>query len=103
MDPRDKDLDKRPLAEIIDEELERELTDSQANFLNQLQIDTLENEQLSQQARENSRDEFTEVFDAALVGLFVTRLKRNRELFEQVAGDDDFRKYIEDRIAEVES
>ena len=94
MDPRDNDLDKRPIAEIIDEELEQELTDSQANFLNQLQIDALENEQLSQQARENSRDEFTEVFDAVLVGLFLTRLKRNRELFEQIAGNDDLRNAL---------
>jgi type I restriction enzyme R subunit len=83
------------LVERINEQLGTDFTAADELFLQQVKEDALEDEQLRQSARANTRANFVYAFDDKLTELFISRNEQNEELFREYLNNDELREAVE--------
>jgi len=90
---RTSEEERTPLSEIIEllnERLGTEFSEANRLFIEQVKEDMIANEDLSQQAKSNTLENFTfgfkEVFEAALID----RMDMNQDIFKMIMDDKEF-------------
>lgn len=67
------------------------LTDVDKLLLDQFEESWIADKELSDQARNNSLDNFRLVFDRKLLQTIITRVDANGEIYKKILDDEDFR------------
>lgn len=78
------------IVEILNERFGTDLTDVDKLLFDQFEESWVRDEELSDQARSNSLDNFRLAFDRKFMATIVTRMDSNSELFKQILDNDDF-------------
>jgi type I restriction enzyme R subunit len=93
------DEDKVPLSQIIDVLNERfgtGLSESDQLLFDQFEQEWVSDDELAEQARSNSLDNFRLVFARRFLDTIVTRMDDNEAIFKQVLDDAEFQEAIAD-------
>jgi type I restriction enzyme R subunit len=90
----DQDLDPERLSSIVkilNERFGTDLTEVDKLLLDQFEESWVADDELSDQANNNSLDNFRLVFDRKFLQTIVTRVDDNDEIYKRILDDDDFR------------
>ncbi|MCI3923555.1 type I restriction endonuclease [Paenibacillus sp. TRM 82003] len=82
-----------PLSQIIhllNERFGTEFTEADQLFFDQLAEEMVEDEELSEQARNNTMDNFKFAFDEKFIGKLIDRMELNQEIFARIMDDERF-------------
>ncbi|MBN1536523.1 MAG: type I restriction endonuclease subunit R [Anaerolineales bacterium] len=97
-DRQEKDI-KAKLSEIIDilnKRFGTEFTEADRYFFSQIEEELIQDETLSQQARNNSIDNFKYGFDDAFLTKLIDRMDANQEIFGRIMDDEEFGTLVRD-------
>jgi len=79
------------IIEVLNERFGTDLTDVDKLLLDQFEESWIEDGELSDQARNNSIDNFRLVFDRKFLQTIITRVDANDEIYKRILDDEDFR------------
>jgi type I restriction enzyme R subunit len=79
------------IIEVLNERFGTELTDVDKLLLDQFEESWVADSELSDQARNNSLDNFRLVFDRRFLQTIITRADSNDEIYKRILDDEDFR------------
>ena len=94
-----QELELEQLSSIIDVLNERfgtDLTDVDKLLLDQFEETWVADDELSDQARNNTIDNFRLVFDRKFLQTIITRVDANEEIYKKILDDEDFRATLGD-------
>jgi type I restriction enzyme R subunit len=81
---------------LLNERFGTDLTDVDKLLFDQFEETWVADPELSDQARNNSIENFRLVFDRKFLETIVTRMDTNSEIFKRILDDDDFRQLLGD-------
>ena len=84
------------IVEVLNERFGLELTDVDKLLLDQFEETWVADEELSDQARNNSIENFRPVFDRKFLETIVSRVDANDEIFKKILEDEDFHATLGD-------
>jgi type I restriction enzyme, R subunit len=84
------------IIDVLNERFGTDLTDVDKLLLDQFEETWVADEELSDQAKNNSLDNFRLVFDRKFLQTIVTRVDTNDEIFKKILDDEDFRETVLD-------
>ena len=84
------------IVEILNERFGTELTDVDKLLFDQFEESWVADGELSDQAQNNSIENFRLVFDRKFLQTIVTRMDANSEIFKRILDDDEFRELLGD-------
>ena len=96
---RQQELDLEHLSsivEVLNDRFGTNLTDVDKLLFDQFEESWIADQELSDQAQNNSIDNFRLVFDRKFLQTIVTRMDANSEIFKKILDDDDFRELLGD-------
>src|SRR5687767_11576018 len=79
------------IIEVLNDRFGTELTDVDKLLLDQFEETWVADDELSDQARNNTIDNFRLVFDRKFLQTIVTRVDANDEIYKKILDDEDFR------------
>ena len=79
------------IVEILNERFGTDLTDVDKLLFDQFEESWVADDELSDQAQNNSLDNFRLVFDRKFLQTIITRMDANDEIFKKILDDEDFR------------
>ena len=82
------------IVEILNDRFGTELTDVDKLLLDQFEESWAADPELTDQARNNSLDNFRLVFDRKFLQTIVTRVDDNEEIYKKILDDEDFKAVI---------
>jgi type I restriction enzyme R subunit len=82
------------IVEILNDRFGTDLTDVDKLLLDQFEESWIADSELSNQAQNNSLDNFRLVFDRKFLQTIVTRVDANDEIYKKILDDEDFRATI---------
>lgn len=82
------------IVEVLNERFGTDLTDVDKLLLDQFEESWVADSELSDQARNNSLDNFRLVFDRKFLQTIVTRVDANDEIYKKILDDEDFRATV---------
>ena len=82
------------IIEVLNERFGTDLTDVDKLLLDQFEESWVADDELSDQARNNTIDNFRLVFDRKFLQTIVTRVDANDEIYKKILDDEDFRATI---------
>ena len=82
------------IVEVLNERFGTELTDVDKLLLDQFEESWVSDDELSDQARNNSIENFGLVFDRKFLQTIVTRVDANDEIYKKILDDEDFRATV---------
>jgi type I restriction enzyme R subunit len=82
------------IVEVLNERFGTDLTDVDKLLLDQFEESWVADDELSDQAQNNSIDNFRLVFDRKFLQTIVTRVDANDEIYKKILDDEDFRATI---------
>jgi type I restriction enzyme R subunit len=91
--------DLEPLSKIVDTLNERfglELTDTDQLLFDQYERDWLADPEVTDQARNNTIENFKLVFDRDFLKIVISRMDENDALFKRILDDTEFHEAIKD-------
>jgi type I restriction enzyme R subunit len=83
------------IVEVLNERFGTDLTDVDKLLLDQFEEDWVADGELSDQARNNSLENFGLVFDRKFLQTIISRTDANDEIFKKILDDEDFRAAME--------
>jgi type I restriction enzyme, R subunit len=83
------------IVEVLNERFGTDLTDVDKLLLDQFEEDWVADGELSDQARNNSIENFGLVFNRKFLQTIITRVDTNDEIFKKILDDEDFKTAIE--------
>jgi type I restriction enzyme R subunit len=84
------------IVEVLNERFGTDLTDVDKLLLDQFEESWVADNELSDQAKNNSLDNFRLVFDRKFLETIVTRVDSNEEIFKRILDDEDFQAALSD-------
>ena len=84
------------IVEVLNERFGTELTDVDKLLFDQFEETWVADGELSDQAQNNSIENFKLVFDRKFLQTIVTRMDANSEIFKRILDDDEFRELLGD-------
>jgi type I restriction enzyme, R subunit len=84
------------ITDVLNERFGTDLTDVDKLLLDQFEETWVADDELSDQAKNNSLDNFRLVFDRKFLQTIVTRVDANDEIFKKILDDADFRETVLD-------
>jgi type I restriction enzyme R subunit len=82
------------IVEVLNERFGTDLTDVDKLLLDQFEESWVADPELTDQARNNSLDNFRLVFDRKFLQTIVTRVDTNEEIYKKILDDEDFKAAI---------
>jgi type I restriction enzyme R subunit len=82
------------IVEVLNDRFGTDLTDVDKLLLDQFEESWVTDEELSDQAKNNSIDNFKLVFDRRFLQTIVTRMDTNDEIYKKILDDEDFQAAI---------
>jgi type I restriction enzyme R subunit len=82
------------IVEVLNERFGTDLTDVDKLLLDQFEESWVADDELSNQAKNNTLDNFRLVFDRKFLQTIVTRVDANDEIYKKILDDEDFRATI---------
>ena len=82
------------IVEVLNERFGTDLTDVDKLLLDQFEESWVADDELSDQAQNNSIDNFRLVFDRKFLQTIVTRVDANDEIYKKILDDEDFRATV---------
>ena len=82
------------IVEVLNDRFGTDLTDVDKLLLDQFEEDWIADPELTDQARNNSLDNFRLVFDRKFLQTIVTRVDANEEIYKKILDDEDFKAAI---------
>ncbi len=82
------------IVEVLNERFGTDLTDVDKLLLDQFEESWVADPELTDQARNNSLDNFRLVFDRKFLQTIVTRVDANEEIYKKILDDEDFKAAI---------
>ena len=82
------------IVEVLNERFGTDLTDVDKLLFDQFEETWVADGELSDQAQNNSLDNFRLVFDRKFLQTIVTRMDANSEIFKRILDDDEFRELL---------
>lgn len=82
------------IVEVLNDRFGTDLTDVDKLLLDQFEEGWIADPELTDQARNNSLDNFRLVFDRKLLQTIVTRVDANEEIYKKILDDEDFKAAI---------
>lgn len=82
------------IVEILNERFGTDLTDVDKLLLDQFEESWVADDELSNQAKNNTIDNFRLVFDRKFLETIVTRVDANDEIYKRILDDEDFRATV---------
>ncbi len=82
------------IVEVVNDRFGTDLTDVDKLLLDQFEESWVADDELSDQAKNNSIDNFRLVFDRKFLETIVTRVDENEEIFKKILDDEDFRATV---------
>lgn len=79
------------IIQVLNDRFGTNLTDVDKLLLDQFEESWIADKELSDQARNNSLDNFRLVFDRKLLQTIITRVDANGEIYKKILDDEDFR------------
>ena len=79
------------IVEVLNERFGTDLTDVDKLLLDQFEESWMADDELSDQAQNNSIENFRLVFDRKFLQTIITRVDANDEIYKKILDDDDFR------------
>ncbi|EMA43114.1 type I restriction endonuclease subunit R [Halococcus saccharolyticus] len=92
------EIELSKLVERINEQLGTDFTGADELFLQQVKEDALDDENLQQSARANTKSNFSYAFDEKLTEMFIDRMEQNEDLFAKYIDDDEFQTLVTDLL-----
>jgi type I restriction enzyme, R subunit len=83
-------------VEVLNDRFGTSLTDVDKLLFDQFEERWVADDELSDQAQNNSIDNFRLVFERKFLQTIVTRMDANSEIFKRILDDDDFRELLGD-------
>ncbi len=87
------------IVEVLNERFGTDLTDVDKLLLDQFEESWIADDELSDQAKSNSLDNFRLAFDRKFLQTIVTRVDANDEIYKKILDDEDFRQVLMDLYA----
>ena len=84
------------IVEVLNERFGTDLTDVDKLLFDQFEESWVADGELSDQAQNNSIENFRLVFDRKFLQTIVTRMDANSEIFKRILDDDEFRELLGD-------
>src|SRR5680860_180501 len=84
------------IVEVLNDRFGLELTDVDKLLLDQFEESWVADKELSDQAQNNSLDNFRLVFDRKFLETIITRVDANDEIFKKILDDEDFHATLGD-------
>ena len=84
------------IVEVLNERFGTDLTDVDKLLFDQFEETWVADEELSDQAHNNSIENFRLVFDRKFLQTIVTRMDANSDIFKRILDDDEFRELLGD-------
>jgi type I restriction enzyme R subunit len=84
------------IVEILNDRFGTDLTDIDKLLLDQFEESWVADGELSDQAQNNSIENFRLVFDRKFLQTIITRMDANSDIFKRILDDDDFRELLGD-------
>ena len=84
------------IVEVLNERFGTDLTDVDKLLFDQFEETWVADEELSDQAQNNSIENFRLVFDRKFLQTIVTRMDANSDIFKRILDDDEFRDLLGD-------
>ena len=87
------------LSSIVEELNERfgtDLTEADKLLFDQFEENWVADDELSDQAQNNTLENFRLVFERKFMSTIVTRMDANSEIFKKILDDDDFSEFVRD-------
>ncbi|PZD79658.1 type I restriction endonuclease subunit R [Mesonia sp. K7] len=78
------------IVQIINSRFGTDFTDADKLFLDQIEEDLVANERLSEQAQNNSMENFSFGFEDAFMDTLISRMEQNQDIFTKMMDDKDF-------------
>ena len=82
------------IVELLNDRFGTDLTDVDKLLLDQFEESWIEDGELSDQAKNNSIDNFKLVFDRKFLQTIITRVDANDEIYKRILDDEDFRNML---------
>lgn len=95
--------DMEPLSQIVDTLNERfglELTETDQLLFDQYERDWLADKEVTDQARQNTIENFKLVFDRNFLKTVIRRMDENEAIFKKILDDEEFRQVLRDLYAQ---
>jgi type I restriction enzyme, R subunit len=95
---KEKDVDARlsQIIEILNKRFGTEFTDADRYFFSQIEEELVSDKTLSQQAQNNSIDNFKYGFDDAFLMKLIDRMDANQDIFGRIMDDEEFGTLVRD-------
>ncbi|MCD4671652.1 MAG: DEAD/DEAH box helicase family protein, partial [Anaerolineaceae bacterium] len=97
-DRKEKDIQAKlsEIIEILNQRFGTEFTEADRYFFSQIEEELIQDETLSQQARNNSIDNFRYGFADAFLNKLIERMDTNQEIFGRIMDDEEFGSLVRD-------
>lgn len=97
-DREEKDIEAKlsEIIEILNQRFGTEFTEADRYFFSQIEEELVQDESLSQQARNNSIDNFKYGFADAFLNKLIERMDANQEIFGRIMDDEEFGSLVSD-------
>lgn len=82
------------ILELANERFGTEFDEADQLFIDQIELELINDEQLQTQAKVNKIDTFKYAFDDQAIDKMVERMSQNEEIFNRITGDVDFKNFI---------
>jgi type I restriction enzyme R subunit len=82
------------IVEVLNDRFGTDLTEVDKLLLDQFEEDWVADEELSDQARSNSLDNFELAFNRKFLNTIIARVDMNDEIFKKILDDEDFRRTL---------
>ena len=97
-DRKEKDIQAKlsEIIKILNKRFGTEFTEADRYFFSQIEEELVQDETLSQQARNNSIDNFKYGFDEAFLMKLIDRMDANQDIFGRIMDDEEFGTLVRD-------
>jgi type I restriction enzyme R subunit len=86
------------IIQILNQRFGTEFTPADQLFFDQLEQEMVQDEELSEQARNNSMDNFKFVFDEKFLGKLIDRMELNQDMFARIMDDEKFQSAVKSHL-----
>ena len=86
------------VIELFNEHFGTDFTEADKLFVDQIEEDMMDNEQLAQQARNNSKDNFKYAINKEFNKKLYKRMDKNQKMFTKIMNDDDLQDALKEYL-----
>ncbi|MCR6106872.1 type I restriction endonuclease subunit R [Salipaludibacillus agaradhaerens] len=92
--PEDEEVALSTIIEVLNERFGTEFSGADKLFFDQIEEDMMEDEDIQQSAKNNTKDNFKYVFDEVFLNKAIERMGQNQEIFAKLMDDPSFQSTV---------